>query len=197
MKTFRKRLTYLLTALWYAFVFFWATHNIYYMVAEDVLYATIWNTVLIIVLVIWDRLEDHIFIRIKPKDEDDKPGILRRIGLIYLTGASFKTSLYLFYFLMLICNALVTADPDFPVLRYMTDYFKSVYYGILILFAADTFLSRFLDEVHEKRINALLEKLNKKRAEKIKNSEAKEIEGPDEEVSASEQNKTPKEQDID
>ena len=80
--------------------------------------------------------------------------------LFYLTGATFKTSLYLFYFIMLICNALVSADPYFPILRYMTDYFKSVYYGILILFAADTFLSRLLDEVHEKRIKKLEAKLN-------------------------------------
>jgi len=63
---------------------------------------------------------------------------------------------------MLICNALVSADPNFPVLHHLTDYFKTVYYGILILFAADTFLTRLLDDVSEKRLKKLEGKLQKK-----------------------------------
>ncbi|MCL2362162.1 MAG: hypothetical protein FWC73_10165 [Defluviitaleaceae bacterium] len=164
----KKRIIYFVSALWYAIVFFWATQNIFFLVDTNLLLATIWNTALIVFFVIWDRVEDYVYVRVRPKDENDKPGILRKFLLFYLTGASFKTSLYLFYFIMLISNALVSADPDFPVLRYMTDYFKSVYYGILILFAADTFLSRLLDEVHEKRIKKLEAKINQ-----VKGKEAK------------------------
>jgi len=164
MKIFKKRLFYFLSALWYAFFFFWLTTNIYYGVANlNLLYATIWNTALIVGLVIWDKVEERIYVRIKPRDENVKPGILKRIGLIYFGGATFKTALYLFYFVMLIANALVTADPDFPFLSNLTGYFKSVYYGILILFAADTFLTRLLDDVQEKRISKMAEDLYKRR----------------------------------
>jgi len=166
MNLLKKRLAYFLSAVWYAFFFFWLTMQIYQEVANfNVLYATIWNTALIVGLVIWDKIEERIYIRIKPYD-DKKPGILRRIGLIYFGGATFKTALYLFYFVMLICNALVTADPDFPFLHNLYGYFQSVYYGILILFAADTFLTRLLDDAQEKRINKMAAEFNKNRASK-------------------------------
>jgi len=151
----KKVIIYSITAIWYAFVFFWATQQIYYQVGFDVLRATIWNTVLIVALVIWDKVEDRIYVRLKPKNEKDKIGFFRRILLYYHSGACFKTSLYLFYFVMLICNALVSASPDFPILYRLTDYFKTVYYGILILFAADTFLTRLLDDVSERRLKNL------------------------------------------
>ena len=167
MGMFRKKLAYFLSALWYAFVFFYWTMFMFENVAgRNVLYATIWNTAVIVFFVISEKLEDYIYLRVKRKSEDDRPGIFRRILIYYLSGASFKTSLYLFYFIMLICNALVTADPDFPILRHLTDYFKSVYYGILILFAADTFLSRLLDDVLERRILKLEAELNEKKAQK-------------------------------
>jgi len=167
MRVIRKRISYFLSALWYAFVFFYFSLWIYQGVADfDVFYATIWNTILIVGLVIWDKVEERIYVRIKPKDDTDKPGILRKIGLFYFSGASFKTALYLFYFVMLICNALVTADPDFPILRYLTSYFSSVYYGILILFAADSFLTRLLDDAQERRVNKMVADLQKSKAEK-------------------------------
>ena len=174
MKLFKKRIAYFISALWYAFVFFWLTTEIFYGVANgNVLYATIWNTAIIVFLVIWNVVEENIYIRIKPKDDKAKISIMRRIGLMYFGGATFKTSLYLFYFVMLICNALVTADPEFPFLYQLTDYFKSVYYGILILFAADTFLTRLLDDVQEKRIEKMIAKLNLNRALKMQNNEPK------------------------
>ncbi|MCL2527239.1 MAG: hypothetical protein FWE42_02380 [Defluviitaleaceae bacterium] len=112
-----------------------------------------------------------IVISLKLSSEKKKPGIFKKMAIYYFTGASFKTSLYLFYFVMLICNALVSADPDFPVLRYLTDYFKTVYYGILILFAADTFLSRLLDDVQERRLEKKIEILKKTKASKEHMSE--------------------------
>jgi len=139
---------YFFSALWYAFVFFWVTNIIFYDVANtNLLYATIWNTALIIGLVVLEKGEEYVYAKIKPKNDSIKVGFVKRIVLAYFGGASFKTSLYLFYSVMLVCNALVTADPDFPFLRYMTDYFMSVYYGILILFAVDTFLSRLLNDI--------------------------------------------------
>jgi len=190
MKTFKKRVVYFFSALWYAFFFFWLTTNIFYGVANgDVLPATIWNTALIVFLVIWDKIEENIYVRIKPK-EGEKPGLLKRIGLIYFGGASFKTSLYLFYFVMLIANALVAADPNFPFLYSLSDYFKSVYYGILILFAADTFLTRLFDDAKEKRINKMTADLNKYRALKKQKHDLKQSN------TSVEQNITSKEPDI-
>ena len=172
MKVIKKRVAYFLSALWYAFGFFYFSMWIYQGVANyDVFYATIFNTALIVGLVILDKVETSIYVRIKSSNKGDKPGILRRIALFYYSGASFKTALYLFYFVMLICNALVTANPDFPVLQYLTGYFQSVYYGILILFAADTFLTRLLDDVQEKHLKKKKEELDKIKAVKEPKSE--------------------------
>jgi len=70
----KKVVIYSVTALWYAFVFFWATQSIYQLVDFDILRATIWNTALIVAFVIWDKIEERIYIRLKPKDENDKIG---------------------------------------------------------------------------------------------------------------------------
>jgi len=167
-----KRFLYFLSALWIAIGFFYCSLWIFHGVANnDVFYATILNTALILGFVILDKFEDQLYIRLKLSSEKKKPGILKKIAIYYFTGASFKTSLYLFYFVMLICNALVSADPDFPVLRDLTDYFKTVYYGILILFAADTFLTRLLDDVQERRLEKKREILNKIKASKEQISE--------------------------
>ena len=152
MKMLKKKLLYFLSAIWYAFVFFYVTMAIFQNVANsNVLYATIWNTALIISFVILDKAEYYIHAKIKQRCENGNPGILKRIVLFYLSGASFKTALYLFYLVVLICSALVAAEPDFPVLHHFKDYFQSVYYGILILVAADTFLARLMDDVLDKR----------------------------------------------
>jgi len=154
MKKLSKKIVYFLTAVWYAFVFHWITVVIFNSVNHDVLQATIINTGVIIFFVITDKLETSLSVKLRKKDENDKPGILRRLVLLYVTGASFKTALYLFYFVMLICYAILAADPDFPVLYAFKEYFQTVYHGILILFAADSFLKGLLadvDEVHIKK----------------------------------------------
>jgi len=143
----KKRIHYLITAILYAFFIFWMTQELFWSVARgDVFVGTIINMVYIVVALFMDRLETYLHIKMQNKYKEKKLNILQRIIMAYIGGASFKSALYLYYFLMLICFALVGANPEFPVLRYMGGYFQSIEYGILILFAGDTFLARLFKE---------------------------------------------------
>jgi hypothetical protein len=65
-------------------------------------------------------------------------------------GASVKSALYLYYIGILVCTAIVVAEPEFPYLSDLKGYFQSVEYGILILIAADVFIDRLFKDAAEK-----------------------------------------------
>jgi hypothetical protein len=52
---------------------------------------------------------------------------------------------------ILICTAIIAAEPEFPYLSNLKGYFQSVEYGILILIAADVFIDRLFKDVDEKK----------------------------------------------
>jgi len=63
-----------------------------------------------------------------------------------MTGASFKSALYLFYFVVLVFATVDTASPG----RYSDEfstYLQSVQYGILLLLAADTFIGQIFKDI--------------------------------------------------
>ena len=146
----KKRLGYFLSCVFFAWGFFWMTVMIFNAVGGDVLSATIWNCVVIVVFVLEDKYAEYIHPKMTAKYKKKKPNIIQKFGMWYFGSASFKSALYLFYFVMLICFAIVAADPDFPVLRDMSDYFQSLQYGILILFAGDNFLKQLFKEQKHK-----------------------------------------------
>jgi hypothetical protein len=143
----KERLGFFISSVFFAWGFFWLTAWIFISIAEgNVLTATIWNCVIIVAFIIEDKYIDHIYPKMKAKYREKRPNIFQKILLWYCGSASFKSSLYIFYFVMLICFAIVSAEPNFPILSNMRYYFQSLEYGILILFAGDNFLKQLFKD---------------------------------------------------
>jgi hypothetical protein len=148
MQGLKKKVIYITWAVLFGFGFFLLTTNVFFNYAGgNAVAATIMNTLLITFFVILDKVQIYIYNRARANNIGKKPTILGKILMAYFDGPSVKTSLYLFYVIMLICTALVSADPDLPYLRNLKDYFPTVQYGILILIAADKFVERLLKDI--------------------------------------------------
>ena len=149
MYTFRRKLTYTLSAALYAVGQFYLTAFIFFDVTGgNVLAATFWNLGIILVFILVEKVEYYFLSKMCLTDGDKKVSIPRRILRSYLTGASIKSALYFFYMGILICTAILAADPDFsPFLHEMRYYFLSVRYGILFLIAADKFFDQLFKDM--------------------------------------------------
>lgn len=148
LKTLKRKTGYFLTAMVTAFVFFYWTLELFLVRFEgDMLSSTIVNIIIIIIAVAFDRVEKFLYIKLKQRYKDRKPPIPMRILLLYMRGATIKSGLYLFYIFVLACMALLAAQPDIPGLSELADYFQTVYYGILILIAADKFTERLFKDI--------------------------------------------------
>lgn len=103
----------------------------------NVLTSTLLNFVFIIVLIAWAKIEIvlHKKRQSKPQNSKRKPTVYAEV----VRDVSFMSALYLYHFGVQICIAIVSAEPDFPVLGDMSDYFLSVQYGLLVLLAGDRF----------------------------------------------------------
>jgi len=147
LKIFKKRQSFLITALTVALVaygWFWLSLGIYRVSNENTLTSTILNIAVIIIALIYDRIRNYFYV--KRKAHERKRTVLSRLIDFWVYSASVKTSLYLFYIGILICTAIIAVDVDFPFLTHMSDYFKSVEYGLLILLVTDIFLNRLLND---------------------------------------------------
>jgi hypothetical protein len=82
-----------------------------------------------------DSVEGIIYKKKYPNGGKRKPNIYSKV----YRNVSFTPALYLFHFGVQICVALIAAEPDFPILGDMGDYFLSVQYGLLVLLAGDMF----------------------------------------------------------
>jgi hypothetical protein len=122
MNTYKKHLEYILGVAVVACSFFIISYYIIFLeiANKNALVSTIGNLVLIFIILLEEKLEKYFFKKLEAKAK---------------------------YTVLLICNAILAAEPDFPVLREMDYYFKSVYYGILVLFAADKFLEKMFKDV--------------------------------------------------
>ena len=149
MHTFKKKATFFIVAAAFAYAYFGFTAYVYFSLTDrNPLYSTIINAVVIIFFVIMEKIEDTVYIRLKQERAAAKLSLPKRILMWYVSdNVSAKSSLYLFYIVVLICTALVTADPDFPVLYTYTGYFQSVYYGLLILVAFDKFMQQLFKDM--------------------------------------------------
>ena len=74
--------------------------------------------------------------------------IVKKVLVFCFTGPSFKSSMYLFYIVILIISALMAADTyPYFVLSFLDDYLLSVRYGALILIAADKFMEQIFKDI--------------------------------------------------
>ena len=151
MKNVKKRLLYTLQSIVGGFLWFFVSYFIVFqnMAEEDVFRATIGNIVMIFLFLAINRVEIQISIRLSKKIKQKKPNFLSRYFDTYTKGASMKSGLYCFYIALLVCMALLGADPNFAPLSEMGDYFSSVRYGILILIAVDKFLEQVFKEIEK------------------------------------------------
>lgn len=129
----KKKIAKLLAAFIIAFGYGTATRLVYFMTDRNLLLAIILNTLIIITIVIWDKVES---LQVQKQEVRAKT----RNGLLH-ADIPVKAGLYLFYVVILIATALLAGDPNLPFLRDFSAYFSSVYYGLLILVAADEFVA--------------------------------------------------------
>jgi len=115
---------------------------------ENVLVATLCNLGFIVFVLVAERIESLIAEKLK-KSKHKNIAVISKFQSYILADSTFKSSLvfyksalYLFYIGLLLCTAIVAAEPGFPTLSYMSDYFLSMRYGILILIAADKFIEQ-------------------------------------------------------
>ena len=134
----------------FAYGYFWMTILVFNNVAaRSMIAATVFNSALIIVFLIEDRIGDYFMDRQKVKAPNEKQNIFMRGLKSYFNSVSFKTALYLFYIFILICSAIDNVDPDF-FNHYFSLYLLTVEYGILVLVAVDTFLGQFFKDVESR-----------------------------------------------
>jgi len=83
---------------------------------ENILASATWNLVYIIAFIAWEKVEGFVLGKITKRLEK-KSNILLKVIKYYLSGVSFKTSLYLFYLFITVLGAVLAAQPDYnPVL---------------------------------------------------------------------------------
>ena len=149
----KKKVNYFIYAALIAWGYQGLTALIFFRITDrNVLVSTVLNAAVIVVFVIMDKLEDYIYLKLKAENSTKKPSFPKKILMWYVSDkVSTKSALYLFYIWVLICMALVAAEPDFfPGLYVMADYFQSVYYGLLILVATDKFTQQLFKDMSER-----------------------------------------------
>ena len=108
-----------------------------YLANENILTATIYNSFAIIFFLIIEKAGTVS----RKETQKKKPSAFWQ-HLWFAGGVSNKSVLYLFFIWLLMCMAIVAAEPDFPVLGNMKGYFESTQYGFLILIATDAYLEQ-------------------------------------------------------
>lgn len=147
MKLLRKKVTYLIWAIIYALGHWTLSQNIFWGVADrDVMIATFWNAGFIVFFVLLEKFEIIIARKIQARYADREPGFLLRMLDSYIKGVSFKSALYLFYFVILVFASIHAASPE-VFNEEFGDYLQSVQYGILLLVAADTFFKQLSKDI--------------------------------------------------
>ena len=152
MKIFGKRVVYFLTAVLIAYGWFWLTAYIHFVISDgDMMTSTIFNFAIIIIVLIYEQIERYFYFKKKIKEQ--KRTIFSRFLDFWMYGASAKTALYLFYIYVLMCTAILAANPEFFYLADLSGVFQSAEYGILILLAGDVFLERLLKDIDKEKIS--------------------------------------------
>ena len=142
---------YIVKSLVLACVYFIVSYNLVFksIANENLLSASLWNIAFIFFLISCDKFENYIWkkIRKKKKKETKNSSSFNKLKTAFSVDVPLKTGLYFFYIILLVCSAIVTAEPDFPFLNDYGVYLKSVYYGLLVLMATDKFLELVLKQL--------------------------------------------------
>ncbi|MCL2565638.1 MAG: hypothetical protein FWE24_07505 [Defluviitaleaceae bacterium] len=147
MKLIIKKLKYIIWAVLYAYGIFTITQIIYVNFAEgDILTATVLNMVLIIFFIIWEKVEMYILHKFQEQGEQGKPSLKKKIIIWYLDGPSFKSAMYFFYLVFIVCTAIMAADSELFA-NIPRSYVQSVQYGPLFLIAADKFIGQITKDI--------------------------------------------------
>jgi len=152
---FKERLSYSFSAALIAAAFYLFTTFIFEVVAEEnILHATVWNIGAVIFFVLLEKTERFFFEKLRKKAEEKRLTLLLRLLKRYLNGPSVKSALYLFYIIVLICTAVLYADPSIEIPLGSSQYFASVRYGLLVLIAADKFTEQLFKDIKNDKDNA-------------------------------------------
>ena len=150
----RKYLIYLVWSLGVAISFFLFSYYFVYdfIAGQDPALATLLNSLAIIFFLIMDKLElYYLNARRARADVVENTSLVSRLRNAYYSSyhVTTKSALYLFYAILIGCMIVVAIDPDFPLLGTMNNYFRTVQYGLLMLIAADGFLSQMFQNVQK------------------------------------------------
>ena len=148
VKALKMKVAFSLWVLFYAWSFYMLTYFFFTGIARgNVLYGTIWNMALILAFVVIDKIEAHLLILLKSDSTGKKFGFMRNALNNYLYGPSMKCAIYLFYIMVMVKTAVLTADPEIGLLFGSREYFLSMRYGILVLVASDKFLEQTIKDI--------------------------------------------------
>ncbi|MCL2195713.1 MAG: hypothetical protein FWB76_07170 [Oscillospiraceae bacterium] len=142
-----KKLIYIAWSAFMAYGYYSVTIYIFFNVTgQNVLAASIWNLSLLLAFLLLDKIIELLYIKYRKQLTSGRSIPMRMLNA-YLNSASMKSALYLFYVIILICTAILAAEPDFPALVPLSGYFLSTRYGILLLIAADKFLEQITKDI--------------------------------------------------
>ena len=171
----KKKIIYILFSILYAWGFFWLSMVVYSNIAgRNVLLASILNLVLIFIFVIMNKLEDLFLRKILTREKCKELNLPLKALKQYFLGPSFKSSLYIFYIVILVGVAILAADPYIGFLQEFRGYLLSVQYGVLFLIAVDKFLAHILKDI-TRDDKLIAQKTEKENAEGADADSAKEI----------------------
>jgi hypothetical protein len=145
-------LKYIMRSFVNALLIFFVTHTIYTLFSEaNILIATLANIALIFFVLVQEKIELSLLKKAHDKYLVKSRGRIASLALTlyrsWTEDASIKAGLYCFYIVLLLCTAIVSAKPEFPLLREHINYFNSVRYGLLILLASDKFMSQVFNDL--------------------------------------------------
>jgi len=155
MKTALQIIVYVIKSALFASIYFIVSYKFIFIdvAKEDLLSATIWNIVFIFVILTTEKIEAYAFSKIVKinKNPSETPPLSARIKYLIFYDTPLKTSLYFFFIILLICSAIVSADPDFPILGEYGTYLNSIEYGLLTLIAVDAFYALVRNEISKEK----------------------------------------------
>jgi len=153
MNTAFQIISYAIKSAVIALVYFIVSYNFIYgdIAGGDLLTATIWNIVFIFSMLTLEKIEAYFFgkiIKIE-KTASETPSLSSKIKYALFVDTPLKPALYFFFIVLLVCSAIVSVDPDFPMLSDYSNYLNSVEYGLLILIASDAFLDQVTKQIEK------------------------------------------------
>lgn len=147
MKTIYNYLLYIFYAFVMAAFYGLTTYLIVYPLIADghILFAHALNFLLIVTSLLADKAEQHFMLRRKNKTRQNKfTSVLRALFSPRVGRISFKTSLYLFYFCILILSVVLRVDDVIDVTENFQNYILTLEYGVMFLLAVDMFIKHLI-----------------------------------------------------